>query len=93
MQFDGSFIFVTIPFDKTGFAESYGNTTQKTTQKTTQVRIVDLLLVNPHLTRKDLSRILKLSEDGVKYHLNQLKKKGNLKRIDGDKRGHWEITK
>jgi len=34
-----------------------------------------------------------ISEDGIKYHINNLKKKGFLKRIDPDKGGYLEIKR
>ena len=84
-----------IPFDRTGF---FGSTTQETTQEiinttqeTTQEKIVMLLKSNPNLTRKDLSLVLKLSEDGIKYHLNQLKKKGIIEHHGATKAGYWIV--
>lgn len=62
-----------------------------TTQKTTQERILDLLAGNPNLSRKDLSIILKISDDGIKYHINKLRKAGKIKRVDGKKGGYWEL--
>ena len=93
--FEGQFIKVVIPFDRTGF---FGSTTQETTQEiinttqeTTQEKIVMLLKSNPNLTRKDLSLVLKLSEDGIKYHLNQLKKKGIIEHHGATKAGYWIV--
>jgi ATP-dependent DNA helicase RecG len=70
-------------------------TTQKTTQKTTQnmsERIIELLKQEPTYSRAELAYILKdITEDGVKYHLDKLKKSGRIKRIGSDRSGHWEI--
>ena len=99
--FTDNFIKVVIPFDRSGF----NNTTQETldttkettkkdentTKKTTKEKIIELLRNNPNLSRSDLSVILKLSEDGIQYHLNDLKKKGIIKRVGPDKGGHWEV--
>lgn len=71
--------------------KDYFGTTQKITQKTTQERILDLLVGNPNLSRKDLSIILKISDDGIKYHINKLRKAGKIKRVDGKKGGYWEL--
>ncbi len=121
--FDGKFVKVVSPFDRSGFTnttQEIDNTTQKTTQghesttqkttqetldttkettkkdenttkKATKEKIIELLRNNPNLSRSDLSVILKLSEDGIQYHLNDLKKKGIIKRVGPDKGGHWEV--
>lgn len=65
---------------------------EKTTQKTTQ-KILSLIKENPSITRKELSEILGITPDGIKYHLNNLKKKGLIRRIGGRKGGHWETVK
>lgn len=72
--------------------KDYFGTTQKITQKTTQERILDLLVGNPNLSRKDLSIILKISDDGIKYHINKLRKAEKIKRVDGKKRWLLGIT-
>ena len=33
-----------------------------------------------------------ITEDGVKYQLEKLRKEGTIKRIGSTKSGHWEIT-
>ncbi|MFH2023081.1 MAG: hypothetical protein ABIJ10_02090 [Candidatus Micrarchaeota archaeon] len=38
-----------------------------------------------------MSKISDLSEDGVKYTLNKLKKDKVIRRVGPDKGGHWEV--
>ena len=71
--------------------------TAETTQKlprnypeTTQ-KILDAIILNPSITRSELSKISDLSEDGVKYTLNKLKKDKVIRRVGPDKGGHWEV--
>ena len=64
------------------------NLTQKTTQK-----IIDAITKKSDITQKELATIIGITEDGVKYHITRLRKKGLLKRIGPDKGGHWEIVK
>jgi len=66
--------------------------TQKTTQKTTQ-KILELIKENPKITRKELAEKIGISEDGIKFNLNQLKKQNKIKRVGPDKGGYWEILK
>jgi ATP-dependent DNA helicase RecG len=66
---------------------------KKTTQKTTQKRIFELLRESPSLSRRELAEILgDITEDGVKYHLDKLKKEGKIERMGGDRGGYWKIN-
>ena len=68
-------------------------TAQKATQKTAQ-KILDLIDKNHFITRQELSKeIGNITPDGVKYHLDRLKKQRLLKRIGPDKGGHWKVTR
>lgn len=99
--FDGKFIKVVIPFDRSGFANTTKenpSTTQETTQEmknttqeTTQEKIINLLKSNSTLTIRDLATLLKITDNGVKYHLNQLKKKGIIEHHGATKAGYWEV--
>ena len=73
-------------------------TTQKTTQKSagttrkpTRDRIVDCLRAEPGLTRTALAERVGLSPDGIKYHLQNLKASGVIRRVGSDRAGHWEV--
>ena len=69
------------------FSVNAGETTQKTTQK-----ILDLLKENPNYSRKELANLIgNITEDGIKYHLEKLKKERKIRRIGPDKGGHWEV--
>lgn len=86
-EFLDNFLRVTIPFNY----KMEETTTQKTTQKTEE-KLIELLKSNPYLTRMELSKELGITEDGVKYHLNKLKKNNIIKKIGSDKSGYWEIV-
>jgi len=69
---------------------------QETTQETTQEnssQILKLLKEKPTITRKELSKKIGLSEDGIKYHLNKLKKEDKIKHVGSTKSGKWEVIK
>ena len=61
------------------------------TQKTTQ-KIIEAITKKSDITQKELAAVIGITEDGVKYHIVRLRKKGLLKRIGPDKGGHWEIV-
>ncbi|MDP3174367.1 MAG: winged helix-turn-helix transcriptional regulator [Phenylobacterium sp.] len=62
---------------------------KQTTQKTAQ-KILEAIKANPRITRKELSAIIGITEDGIKFNLSKLKKEGALKRVGSDKGGYWE---
>ncbi len=66
-----------------GLAEGMVGTTQK---------ILEAIMNKPDITRKELAAVIGITEDGVKYHIIRLRKKGVLKRIGPDKGGYWEIV-
>ena len=71
-------------------------TTQKTTQtaqKSARDRILDCLRAEPELTRNALAERVGLTPDGVKYHLEDLKATGMLRRVGSDRAGHWEVLR
>ncbi|MCP5054232.1 MAG: winged helix-turn-helix transcriptional regulator, partial [bacterium] len=45
----------------------------------------------PSISRKELSRLLKINESAVQKRLETLKKKGILKREGAPKNGSWKI--
>ncbi len=75
-----------VTFKRKEVSELEGSTTQKTTQK-----ILALIRANPQISRKELAAALGITQDGVKFHLANLKKQAVLKRIGPDKGGHWEV--
>lgn len=71
------------------------STTPKTAawlQKNTKERLVQLLSEQPQLSAPTIAAALGIGKDGVKYHLNQLKQTGKLRRLGPTKGGRWEVT-
>jgi len=81
------------------FSRAYVNaakgeaTAQETTQETTQGKILFLLESTPTLTRRQLAVQLEMTEDGIKYHLNKLKKQERIRHVGSTKKGWWEVLK
>lgn len=79
---------VVTPEDTT---EATTEATQETTQETTQEKILRLLAQHPQMTREQLAGALGLTADGIKYHLEKMKKSNRLKRHGSTKSGYWEV--
>lgn len=70
-----------------------GETAQKVeefVQRTEEV-FLDALRKNPKISRKELSKMVMISEDGVKYHLKKLKNKGLIEHIGPSRGGYWRV--
>lgn len=53
---------------------------------------MEILILNPYASRAEIAQALgDITEDGVKYQLNKLKKQGRIERIGPDKGGYWKI--
>lgn len=92
-----NFITVILPYDpdvmKTT-TKTTAKTTAKTTTKTTsdiENRILSIIRENPKITVKSISRMVEITEDGIRYHIKKLKKQGLLEYIGASRSGHWEI--
>jgi predicted HTH transcriptional regulator len=71
-----------------------GETTQKSPSKTTQKtaqKIIAAIGSNPYITRKQLSALIGISQDGVKDNLRKLKDAKIIKREGADRGGKWII--
>ena len=62
----------------------------KTTEKTTE-KIIRLMRENPHITNKELADACGITEDGVYWNTKKLRKNNIIRRVGGDKGGHWEV--
>ena len=71
--------------------ETTQETAQETAQETTQEKILDLLRRHPGLTRERLAASIGMTPDGVKYHLDNLRKSGRIRHVGPRKKGRWEV--
>ena len=75
-------------------AAEHQTSTQKvvgSTQTSTQEQILNILREYPQTSRKELAKIIGITEDGIKKQLANLKKAGMIERIGADNGGHWEV--
>ena len=82
--------------------EFNGSATQETTQETTQEikieksvpnRIIELMMMEPNITAKQIAEHLNVSFDGVRYHIKKLRADGKIKREGSTKSGKWIVMK
>lgn len=67
------------------------DTTQKR-ETATQKKVLEYFKDNPKATRVDAANALgNITEDGVKFIIAKLQKKGLLKRVGGRKYGEWLV--
>lgn len=67
-------------------------TTKEKNQGETKEKIIELIRSNPHITQKEMCEALGLSQGGIEYQMRNLKQKGIIKRVGGDRGGHWEVV-
>jgi len=59
----------------------------KTTQETTQEKILRLIKKDPFLTGSQIAQLINLTSDSIKYHIDQLVKKGSYSILEKPKKG------
>lgn len=73
-----------------------GGTTTKTTTKTAtnnRAKILKIMRSTPTITLGEIASLCGIGKDGVRYHINYLKKNGYIRREGGSKGGRWIILK
>ena len=55
------------------------------------MRILPILQSNKFVTYEEIAKQLDIERTTVWRNLNSLKKKNVIKRVGGDKKGHWEV--
>ena len=53
---------------------------------------LELIIQNPNITIKELSKALGLSEKTIKIRLTLLKKEGIIVRVGNNRTGYWEVV-
>ncbi|MBS3088212.1 putative DNA binding domain-containing protein [Candidatus Pacearchaeota archaeon] len=94
---DGDFDYYKITFPKDKSGTTTNTTTYTTTNTTTkgedkEKEILKIIENNPSLSVEQISSMVNLSIDGVRYHVKNLKKNRRIKRKGHGKGGSWQIT-
>lgn len=56
------------------------------------VRLLELIVEKPNITRKELSEALKINPSAVQKHLEKMENEGVISREGSDKKGVWKVT-
>ncbi|UCH93611.1 MAG: winged helix-turn-helix transcriptional regulator, partial [Candidatus Aminicenantes bacterium] len=82
--------------------EGFGATSQETSQEIAETsqetnqeinkKILQLIKENPRVSGKKMAESVGISESGVKYHLDKLRKNGRIVHIGPRKKGYWKIN-
>ena len=78
-----------LPEKQEKLPEKSGNTTRETVKE----EIIRLMKEYPEITAKEMVMQLHVTEDGIRFHIKNMKKEGILKRIRSTKKGEWEVLK
>lgn len=73
--------------------ETAKKTTQETAKNTTQEKIIALLRVEPTLTWLGLAEHLRITPNGVRYHLARLRAASAIRHVGPTKAGRWEVLR
>ena len=74
----------------TNATPKHPETTQEK-ENTTQKIIVKALKDKPETTQKELAKLIGISIDGIKYHIQKMTKEGIIKHEGSTKAGKWII--
>ena len=58
----------------------------------TSKRIIEIIMDNNRITATEISKIVKITRDGVRYHLNKLKELGIIEYKGKLRTGYWKIN-
>ena len=86
-----SFDFVDEPQKVGNEPQKAGNEPQKAVRQRRLERIIEIILDNPHITRIELSSLLRVSEATIKRDLSELNKRGKIEYIGSSKAGKWIV--
>ena len=77
--------------DDIGLGDVTGGQTGGQTLLKVQKKIIDLIIENPKISRKEMSDKLNINASAVQKHIEKLKKSSIIHREGGDFGGHWKI--
>ena len=73
--------------------ETSRETNGETTRETTREKILRLIEADATITALTIAELIGITEEGIRYHLKNLKKEGILKHTGPSKSGKWVLLK
>ena len=70
--------------------KSVEKSVEKNVEKSVE-KVWRLMKENPYITTKQIAENIGLTIRGVEENIKKLKKSNRLRRVGGDKGGHWEV--
>jgi len=74
-----------------GTREENRKETRVIAREETGEQIITLIKADSSITMKEMAKRVGISQKGIEWQIQQLKKTGRLQRIGPTKGGHWEI--
>lgn len=78
---------------KVGIKNEGCTTTVTTPVPSIDDKIIQIIRATPNITRAEIGKILGMTVDGIKYHINKLRKEGRLEWEGHSRSGRWVIKK
>jgi ATP-dependent DNA helicase RecG len=63
-----------------------------TTPITPRHQIMSLISENPDISQQELADTVGLTRDGIRYHLNKMKRAGEIRHVGPARGGRWEVV-
>lgn len=82
---------VRVTLQRKNVVESALKNVEKNVEKSVE-KVWRLMKENPYITTKQIAENIGLTIRGVEENIKKLKKSNRLRRVGGDKGGHWEVV-
>jgi ATP-dependent DNA helicase RecG len=86
-------LFDMIITERSASKETTDGTSKETTDSANRKQILKMITEDPSITASKLATKIGMTEKGVWYHINKLKKNRIIKHIGSRKGGNWVIFK
>lgn len=96
LRYEPNDLWLEFPFSEDYLAalgNRLGKTRVETPVETTQETVMRLMRENPSITQRSLAEKLGLSDGGLKYHIDKMRRAKRIRHVGPTKAGYWEVLK